>query len=1003
MAQKTKIISSKNKNLKTKSAKLTKSLPKANSAKIKREKNLFPANKEKYRQWFELESDALFLLDKETTMIEDVNRAAVLLYGYSREDLLKMNALELSAEPDKTSSAISNTSGIVPIRYHRKKDGTVFPVEITFNDFVYLSRPVRIAAVRDISEHVRMEKELIAHRENLEKLVQERTAELDWVNAVLWNSQATLQGFYDSVPFMMGVAELEGDRSTIVSVNRAAGVFLKIHFEDLPGKSGMDLEIPVDLDRLFVENYRRCQRENMPVRFEYLYPHTTGQRWLEVNVAYIGNGTSGNPQFSFVAEDITERKQTEKALRISEERFRVAQESSLAAFTILQSVRDDNGQIVDFEWVYANSKAAEVLKRPIELLIGQRLLSVLPGNLENAALFDRYNRIVETGQGNEVELRYQSEGIDGWFHNMSVKLGDGVAIWFSDITERKHAEEDLRKSEQWFSTLFNKAAFGVVLSHLPNGIIVDVNPEVERQLGYTRQEMIGKTTVELGVNSDPETRERIITELQQHGFVHDLDMKVVKKDGSTAFILINIDHIEIGGKKYSLWTARDITERKQTEEKLRESEEQYRFLLDNTSDFIARFDRNGVMKFGANASREFHGYELAEIINTSAFERIHPKDRDEAQMKLKSAIETGNEERVEYRLKHKNGEYIWVEAVGKRVFNSQREPEVIIVQRDITERKQAEEELRESEDKFKHIFDHSIIGKSITKPSGEVQVNQAFCDILGYSSEELQKRRWQEITHPDDVELTQREVHALLSGEKKSVRFEKRFIHKNGSIIWVDLSSTLRRDKNGNPLYLVTDLVDITERKRVETDLLSANKALTALHDTLREQANRDMLTGLHNRRYLYETIDRELARAKRQDYPVSVIMIDIDHFKNFNDTHGHQAGDEVLAALGTLLQNSIRQGDVACRYGGEEFLLILPGAQMEDAIRRAEGICRDFQNSQIKINESYLSSTVSAGIGIYPEHGNDTNSIIKAADQALYQAKEAGRNCVRPVRAKIS
>jgi diguanylate cyclase (GGDEF)-like protein/PAS domain S-box-containing protein len=315
---------------------------------------------------------------------------------------------------------------------------------------------------------------------------------------------------------------------------------------------------------------------------------------------------------------------------------------------------------------------------------------------------------------------------------------------------------------------------------------------------------------------------------------------------------------------------------------------------------------------------------------------------------------------------------------------------------DITKRKQAEDELRESEDKFKHIFDHSIIGKSITKLTGEVQVNQAFYEMLGYSSEEFKKYKWQEITHPEDIELTQKEINALLSGEKKSVRFEKRFIHKNGSIVWIDLSSTLRLDADGKPLYLVTDLVNITERKRVEIDLLSANKALTALHDTLREQAFRDELTGLYNRRLLFETFDRELARAKRHGYPVSVIMIDIDYFKDFNDTYGHQAGDEVLISLGTLLQNSVRQGDVACRYGGEEFLLILPSAQISDAMRRAEDICRNFQNTPIKIKERHLTSTVSAGIGIFPDHGSDATSIIKAADQALYRAKEEGRNCVR-------
>jgi len=137
----------------------------------------------------------------------------------------------------------------------------------------------------------------------------------------------------------------------------------------------------------------------------------------------------------------------------------------------------------------------------------------------------------------------------------------------------------------------------------------------------------------------------------------------------------------------------------------------------------------------------------------------------------------------------------------------------------ITELKQAEADLSESEDKFKYIFDHSVVGKSITLFSGEMSVNQAFCDLLGYSQEELQNRKWQEITYPDDINVTQKEVDALFAGEKQAARFTKRYNNKNGSIVWADVSTSIRRDKQGNPLYLMTTLLDITERKREEEAL----------------------------------------------------------------------------------------------------------------------------------------------------------------------------------------
>ena len=141
----------------------------------------------------------------------------------------------------------------------------------------------------------------------------------------------------------------------------------------------------------------------------------------------------------------------------------------------------------------------------------------------------------------------------------------------------------------------------------------------------------------------------------------------------------------------------------------------------------------------------------------------------------------------------------------------------------ITERKQAETALRESEDKFKYIFDYSTVGKSITLPAGKIQVNNAFCEMLGYSPEELQNRSWQEITHPDDVEITQKEINALLAGEKEVARFTKRYLKKNGSMVWADVSTSLRREKEGQPLYFMTTLVDITERIRAEEEIKRLN------------------------------------------------------------------------------------------------------------------------------------------------------------------------------------
>lgn len=200
-------------------------------------------------------------------------------------------------------------------------------------------------------------------------------------------------------------------------------------------------------------------------------------------------------------------------------------------------------------------------------------------------------------------------------------------------------------------------------------------------------------------------------------------------------------------------------------------------------------------------------------------------------------------------------------------------------------------------------------------------------------------------------------------------------------------------------------LVDITARKRIEGDLQHANEQLRAqlveiesLHADLREQAVRDMLTGLFNRRYLTETLERELAQAERTKSPLSVVMMDIDHFKDFNDTYGHKAGDDLLQNLGEFLRANTRIGDVACRYGGEEFVVIMPGAPIMVAFKRAEQWVQAFRDTGISDGNQTMRATLSAGVSVFPENGTTADEVLRTADLALYTAKAAGRNRVAPV-----
>jgi len=195
-------------------------------------------------------------------------------------------------------------------------------------------------------------------------------------------------------------------------------------------------------------------------------------------------------------------------------------------------------------------------------------------------------------------------------------------------------------------------------------------------------------------------------------------------------------------------------------------------------------------------------------------------------------------------------------------------------------------------------------------------------------------------------------------------------------------------------------LDDISHRKEIENDLHEVNQQLVfqldeirKLQDQLQKQAMRDSLTGVFNRRYLDETLTREIAHATRQGYPLSIIMIDVDHFKKINDSYGHKMGDEVIAAMGHILQSQTRESDCVCRYGGDEFLLVMPEMSQEDAFLRAELWRKDIKAMVFQSNKQVINVSISIGIATYPENGNNIDALLKAADDAMYKAKESGRD----------
>ncbi len=288
-----------------------------------------------------------------------------------------------------------------------------------------------------------------------------------------------------------------------------------------------------------------------------------------------------------------------------------------------------------------------------------------------------------------------------------------------------------------------------------------------------------------------------------------------------------------------------------------------------------------------------------------------------------------------------------------------------------------------SEACFKLAFDHSPIGTALVSPQGDwLKVNAALCRILGYSEAELLKRNFIMLTHADDAEDELKNTEKLNKNEISFYQAERHYQDKTDKTVWVLLTKALVRTPNGMPLYYIVQLQDISEKKKIE--------------NALSYQAYFDSLTGLINRNQLEQSLEKIIATALRSQQKFAIFFLDIDHFKHINDSLGHDAGDQLLRAIGERLKNTIRKTDIAARLGGDEFVLLLYGADKPDiAATFAEKIINTL-TKPITIKEHEVMITTSIGISFYPADGEDYATLIKSADLALYKSKEAGRNNYR-------
>jgi diguanylate cyclase (GGDEF)-like protein/PAS domain S-box-containing protein len=298
------------------------------------------------------------------------------------------------------------------------------------------------------------------------------------------------------------------------------------------------------------------------------------------------------------------------------------------------------------------------------------------------------------------------------------------------------------------------------------------------------------------------------------------------------------------------------------------------------------------------------------------------------------------------------------------------------------------QQIETSELRYRRLFEAAQDGiLLLDAATGAItDVNPFLIRMLGYSRTELVQKKLWEMGAFKDIEASQEAFEALQKNEY--IRYEDLPLRaKNGRLVDVEFVSNVYLV--GDQKVIQCNIRDITERKQAEDALLKSQTLL-------REQSVRDYLTGLFNRRYMEETLERELLRAARRQLSLGIIMLDVDEFKHFNDTYGHAAGDVILHELGSLLLRQVRGEDIACRYGGDEFIIILPDASHEVTRERAEVICEYAGQFHLQLEGRSLAAvTLSLGVAVFPEDGATSTGILRAVDAALYRAKREGRGRV--------
>jgi diguanylate cyclase (GGDEF)-like protein/PAS domain S-box-containing protein len=549
-------------------------------------------------------------------------------------------------------------------------------------------------------------------------------------------------------------------------------------------------------------------------------------------------------------------------------------------------------------------------------------------------------------------------------------------------TERRLMQQEAR---------LNEAQRIAKIGNWERDIVNDRNwwsEELYRILGV--DPAVEKPSFELFVErTHPADKERLRDAMDRalvRGGPNSIDVRIVLPDGTEKFVHSHGEvTFDAGGRPIRVsGTLQDVSDRVAIETALRISEARYK-----ESQRLAKI---GNWEWNLATGENWWSEELFRILEVDPrkheasfdnfIEKVHPDDRailiegkDHVPINgeayrpkiIRIVLGDGRRKVVELR-------------IDVRADERGRPAAVIGTIRDVTERAELEAQLRESEERYSNTVELAAVGIAHVEKSGRfIWANRHFCQMVGYSMDELRSRTTKDISHAEDVNATDAERARLHAGIIDSLTWEKRYVRKDGATIWVRITSTLKRSVDGDPLYDISIVEDISDRKVAEA--------------RIHYLATHDEMTGLPNRATFGELLNHAIEATRRRDGQCAVLFIDLDRFKVINDSLGHEAGDQLLREMSARLSRCMRKSDMVARLGGDEFVVLLQESNDSAAASEVARKILAAIMEPVEIMGQECRVTASIGIARYPDDARDALTLMKHADAAMYLAKEEGKN----------